>query len=865
MTDTDEVELTKKQGDDAPAAAPEETMAYAKHSFPGFLPYDKRGCTDCLCTIIFIFFFAVWIGMLIVGILYGRPEVITHSTDYAGNVCGKYLGYGLDAATGALTNTQNSWELGTAPHGDITASNLGIFPRLVDDMERMVTITPEGKFKYPTSFDDISVTSYCSKQCPKKGDVYCTYEFAYEQDDASTNKNSGWQTSPLTGNAAEMVKKNLAFTAHLTRQQVGSGEAGQHLLRAACAGAGPLCEKVFASCDNTIMSTTKVLGRCVPVVKKDENSIMERCADPVGLANVTVACAALIKTDPRKAWVECIEDPDNANHYQKAIFTPYLRPGSTDYELDPKDKQKCRRVETKSNNIAESIPQASMLTEMMKKAQSFSKYVQDVQTAWLVVLMCGMLFAVVMGFLFLFVIRMLAMCFVWTTIFLLQICLFAAAFMCLARGGVVPDAITSQVLSVAQVSVDVGTDSNHELYYKIAGGIFLFLAILFFALIIAVRKAIMDSIKIIKISANAVSKNFTIILWPFVSIILIGGFSVLFIVIGCLLMASVTPKEAGWTAADNVTVTGGNMTGAFLDVRKYQSQDTLKYAALFDLFMWLWTTELVQAIGVFVIGGTVSNWYFTPKGQAAEPTGNKKFCARCQEGGVSGALCITIRKHFGTAAFGALVIAIIQMIRLGVAYLMEQLNKGGEGRIIKCIKCCVNCCLGCVEKCAKYLSKNAYIYTSVHGTSFCFSAYKSFTIIWNNLMRFGATGLSSALVMLFGKLFMCFASVVACYLWLSTSTTTYANFQSDAYIDAKGSIFVCAIVGLLAFITAEIFFNVYEITSDTILLSYCIDIEKGGEAFKDKLGEDFKPKKGPDDEHRDEIDGNSEHKVCCFK
>ena len=38
-----------------------------------------------------------------------------------------------------------------------------------------------------------------------------------------------------------------------------------------------------------------------------------------------------------------------------------------------------------------------------------------------------------------------------------------------------------------------------------------------------------------------------------------------------------------------------------------------------------------------------------------------------------------------------------------------------------------------------------------------------------------------------------------------------------------------------------------------------------GEAFKDKLGEDFEPKKAPEEEHQDKIDGDKEHKVCCFK
>ena len=104
--------------------------------------------------------------------------------------------------------------------------------------------------------------------------------------------------------------------------------------------------------------------------------------------------------------------------------------------------------------------------------------------------------------------------------------------------------------------------------------------------------------------------------------------------------------------------------------------------------------------------------------------------------------------------------------------------------------------------------------------------------------------------MLFGKVFVTFASTVACYLWLSRSAD-YSRFESENYIDAKGTVFVCAVVAVMAFIVAEVFFGVYEITSDSIMLSYCLDIDNGGAAFKDKLGEEYELKKAPEDEHED--------------
>merc|ERR1712100_337344 len=121
---------------------------------------------------------------------------------------------------------------------------------------------------------------------------------------------------------------------------------------------------------------------------------------------------------------------------------------------------------------------------------------------------------------------------------------------------------------------------------------------------------------------------------------------------------------------------------------------------------------------------------------------------------------------------------------------------------------------------------------------------------------------SSGLIMLFGKVFVTFGSTVGCYLWL-TRDSGYSDFASEDYIDQKGTIFVCAVVAVMAFIVAQVFFGVYEITSDSIMLSYCLDVDEGGAAYKDKLGEDYEVKKAPEYEHEDKIDHEEDKKFCC--
>ena len=66
------------------------------------------------------------------------------------------------------------------------------------------------------------------------------------------------------------------------------------------------------------------------------------------------------------------------------------------------------------------------------------------------------------------------------------------------------------------------------------------------------------------------------------------------------------------------------------------------------------------------------------------------------------------RFHSGSLAFGALIIAIIQMIRIILAYLQRKL-KDKTGRITKIIFCILQCCFWLLEKFFKYVNRQAYI------------------------------------------------------------------------------------------------------------------------------------------------------------
>lgn len=110
----------------------------------------------------------------------------------------------------------------------------------------------------------------------------------------------------------------------------------------------------------------------------------------------------------------------------------------------------------------------------------------------------------------------------------------------------------------------------------------------------------------------------------------------------------------------------------------------------------------------------------------------------------------TFRYHFGTAAFGSLIIAIIKTVRAILTYIQKHAKTSGN-IILQYIVCCLQCCMWCVEKCMKFLNKNAYIQTAIYGTSFCKSARRAFFLILRNILRVAAVNMVADFVLLIGK------------------------------------------------------------------------------------------------------------------
>lgn len=92
------------------------------------------------------------------------------------------------------------------------------------------------------------------------------------------------------------------------------------------------------------------------------------------------------------------------------------------------------------------------------------------------------------------------------------------------------------------------------------------------------------------------------------------------------------------------------------------------------------------------------------------------------------------RYHLGTVAFGALIIAIVRVIRVILEYIDHKVKKF-DNPFTRCIMCCCKCFFWCLEKFLKFVNKNAYIMCAVHGKNFCRSANDAFSLLMRNIVR----------------------------------------------------------------------------------------------------------------------------------
>lgn len=238
-------------------------------------------------------------------------------------------------------------------------------------------------------------------------------------------------------------------------------------------------------------------------------------------------------------------------------------------------------------------------------------------------------------------------------------------------------------------TINVTTGFSVALF--VIGGILVILAC-------CLRRSIQDAIKCTKEAGKAVNSMTIILLVPFLQGIGFLLFLVPFVYYSANLasLAEITTTDVT-AGAEFPGVTDEAPEIAF---RVFTFDDFTKNCGWYMLFAFFWTSNFIVAVGDLIIAVSVAKWYFTK---------NKSSIGSWT---VLGSIVDVCWYHAGTAAYGSLIIALIQLIRSIIAKLQKEAEKA-DSKIAKCILCCCQCFFWCLECCMKFINKNAYIQTAI--------------------------------------------------------------------------------------------------------------------------------------------------------
>lgn len=344
-------------------------------------------------------------------------------------------------------------------------------------------------------------------------------------------------------------------------------------------------------------------------------------------------------------------------------------------------------------------------------------------------------------------------------------------------------------LSLKWASSDSRT-AGEVLTMKALAVIGFILTVLYLCLMCVMRKRIMLAISIIKEAARALAAMPVIILMP-----VFQAFAVVIFLVPWVIY-SVYLGSSGEVKVNEVTI-----NGATAQYRTMEYDNNTRYAFLYMLFIWYWTSEFILAVGQLVSSMSIAAWFFN---RDRKSEGNAT---------VLWAFRTTCFNHLGTAAFGSLIIAIIKTIQAILSYLQRKAKKSGN-KLAQYVLCILQCCMWCLEKCMRFLSKNAYIQTSIYGYSFCKACRAAFFLIARNVLRVFAVSMVGDFVLLMGRVCVPLLTTFLCYLALAYSGEEVAGII--------GPILICFV---LAYFVATLFIEVFGMAISTILVCYCADEE----------------------------------------
>lgn len=477
-------------------------------------------------------------------------------------------------------------------------------------------------------------------------------------------------------------------------------------------------------------------------------------------------------------------------------------------------------------NVTDLVEGAKKANKILEARQLAMQIFEDYTVSWYWIVI-GLVIAMLLSLLFIVLLRFLAGVMVWVMIVMVILVLGYGIFHCYMEYSRLRGEAGSDVSLV-----DLGFQTDLRVYLHLRQTWMAFMIILsilevvIILLLIFLRKRILIAIALIKEASRAVGHVMCSMLYPLVTFFLLclciaywastsvflstSNVAVYKIVddTPCPLLGKTCNPET-FPLNESRQCPNGRCQFAF-----YGGESTYHRALLglqiFNAFMFFWLANFVLALGQVTLAGAFASYYWAMR----KPDDMPAFP-------LFSAFGRALRYHTGSLAFGSLILAIVQIIRVMLEYLDQRL-KAAQNKFAKFLMVCLKCCFWCLEKFIKFLNRNAYIMIAIYGTNFCTSARNAFFLLMRNIIRVAVLDKVTDFLFLLGKLLIVGSVGILAFFFFTHRIRIVQDTAPP--LNYYWVPILTVIIG--SYLIAHGFFSVYGMCVDTLFLCFLEDLER---------------------------------------
>ncbi|XP_026997255.1 choline transporter-like protein 2 isoform X1 [Tachysurus fulvidraco] len=479
----------------------------------------------------------------------------------------------------------------------------------------------------------------------------------------------------------------------------------------------------------------------------------------------------------------------------------------------------------KSVKASDLLPAVKNATIVAETRMVMMKIFEDFTVSWYWIIL-GLVIATILSLIFIILLRFLAGIMVWVMIIMVILVIGYGIFHCSM------EYVHLKNTPGANITLkELGFQMDLNVYLHIRQTWLAFIIILaiveliIILLLIFLRKRILIAIALIKEASRAIGHVMSSLFYPLLTFLLLS------IVIAYWAITAIflsTSNEAVYKVFNQTeciyarnSCSPENYTTSEMQKECPQSQclfafyggesayhKYLIFLQFYNVFLFFWCANFVTALGQMTLAGAFASYYW-----AFNKSHDMPACP------VFASFGRALRYHTGTLAFGSLILAIVQVIRVLLEYLDHKL-KVAQNKFAKFLLCCLKCCFWCLEKFIKFINRNAYIMVAIYGKNFCTAARDAFFLLMRNMIRVAVLDKVTDFLLFLGKLLIVGIVGVLSFFFFSGRAKVEVVPNLNYYWVPMLTIMVGS------YLIAHGFFSVYAMCVDTLFLCFCEDLER---------------------------------------